>query len=38
MAAKVNDEYDGFILPLANAFRPGFEAELELAPPTSSKS
>ena len=28
MAAKVNDEYDGFILPLANAFRPGFEAEL----------
>ena len=29
MAAKVNDEYDGFILPLANAFRPGFEAELE---------
>lgn len=28
MAAKVNAEYDGFILPLANAFRPGFEAEL----------
>lgn len=28
MAAQVNDEYDGFILPLANAFRPGFEAEL----------
>lgn len=28
MAAKVNDEYDGFILPLANAFRPGFEPEL----------
>ncbi|WP_413333815.1 polysaccharide pyruvyl transferase family protein [Brevibacterium sp. GP-SGM9] len=28
MAARVNDEYDGFILPLANAFRPGFEAEL----------
>lgn len=28
MADRVNDEYDGFILPLANAFRPGFEAEL----------
>lgn len=25
MAAQVNDEYDGFILPLANAFRPEFE-------------
>ena len=28
MADRVNAEYDGFILPLANAFRPGFEAEL----------
>lgn len=28
MADRVNDEYDAFILPLANAFRPGFEAEL----------
>lgn len=28
MVDRVNAEYDGFILPLANAFRPGFEAEL----------
>lgn len=28
MADQVNDEYDGFILPLANAFRPEFENEL----------
>lgn len=28
MADRVNDEYDGFILPLANAFRPEFENEL----------
>lgn len=28
MAARVNDEYDGFILPLANAFRPEFEDQL----------
>ena len=28
MAAAVNDEYDGFILPLANAFRPEFEGQL----------
>ncbi|MGP9536755.1 polysaccharide pyruvyl transferase family protein [Brachybacterium sp. AOP43-C2-M15] len=28
MAAQVNDEYDGFILPLANAFRPEFEGQL----------
>lgn len=27
-AAQVNDEYDGFILPLANAFRPEFEGQL----------
>ncbi|MGO1422009.1 MAG: polysaccharide pyruvyl transferase family protein [Brachybacterium sp.] len=27
-AAEVNAEYDGFILPLANAFRPDFEDEL----------
>lgn len=28
MADAVNDEYDGFILPLANAFRPEFEGQL----------
>lgn len=28
LADKVNDEYDGFILPLANAFRPDFEDQL----------
>lgn len=28
LAAEVNAEYDGFILPLANAFRPEFEDEL----------
>lgn len=28
MADVVNDEYDGFILPLANAFRPEFEGQL----------
>ncbi|WP_084499481.1 polysaccharide pyruvyl transferase family protein [Brevibacterium album] len=28
MADRVNDEYDGFILPLANAFRPSFETEM----------
>lgn len=28
MADRVNEEYDGFILPLANAFRPEFENEL----------
>ncbi|MGP5267688.1 polysaccharide pyruvyl transferase family protein [Brachybacterium alimentarium] len=28
MADVVNDEYDGFILPLANAFRPQFEGQL----------
>jgi len=27
-AAQVNAEYDGFILPLANAFRPDFEDQL----------
>ncbi|ATG51801.1 hypothetical protein CFK38_09910 [Brachybacterium vulturis] len=27
-AAEVNAEYDGFILPLANAFRPNFEDQL----------
>lgn len=27
-AAEVNAEYDGFILPLANAFRPDFEDQL----------
>ncbi|MDQ0849757.1 hypothetical protein QFZ65_001695 [Arthrobacter sp. B3I9] len=29
MADSVNDEYDGFVLPLANAFRPSFEPELQ---------
>lgn len=28
LADRVNDEYDAFILPLANAFRPSFEPEL----------
>jgi hypothetical protein len=28
MVGRVNSEYDGFILPLANAFRPSFEDEL----------
>src|SRR5699024_12034548 len=28
MADKVNAEYDAFILPLANVFRPSFEPEL----------
>lgn len=28
MADEVNSDYDGFVLPLANAFRPGFESEL----------
>lgn len=28
MADRVNDEFDGFVLPLANAFRPSFLAEL----------
>lgn len=28
MADRVNDEYDGFILPLADCFRPTFEGEL----------
>lgn len=26
--ARINAEFDGFVLPLANAFRPDFEAEL----------
>lgn len=30
LADRVNAEYDGFILPLANAFRPSFERELLL--------
>lgn len=29
MVDAVNDEYDGFVLPLANAFRPSFKAELQ---------
>lgn len=29
LAAKINAEYDGFALPLANCFRPGFAKELE---------
>lgn len=29
MADQVNSEYDGFVLPLANAFRPSFEPELQ---------
>ena len=28
MADQVNDEYDAFVLPLANAFRPSFQTEL----------
>lgn len=28
MADQVNAEYDGFVLPLANAFRPSFQGEL----------
>lgn len=28
MADRINSEYDAFILPLANAFRPSFEPEL----------
>lgn len=29
LASKVNDEYDGIVLPLANCFRPAFVRELE---------
>lgn len=29
MADKVNADYDGFVLPLANAFRPSFKGELQ---------
>ncbi|MGW2181472.1 polysaccharide pyruvyl transferase family protein [Streptomyces sp. NPDC001732] len=28
-AARINDEYDVFVVPLANAFRPSFERQLE---------
>ncbi|MEW2075465.1 polysaccharide pyruvyl transferase family protein [Streptomyces sp. NPDC012403] len=28
-AGRINDEYDVFVVPLANAFRPSFEASLE---------
>lgn len=27
-AARINEEYDAFVIPLANAFRPSFEASL----------
>ncbi|GAA1534013.1 polysaccharide pyruvyl transferase family protein [Brevibacterium picturae] len=29
LADKVNSEYDGVVIPLANCFRPGFKTELE---------
>ncbi|MFE7438950.1 polysaccharide pyruvyl transferase family protein [Streptomyces chartreusis] len=28
-AGRINDEYDAFVVPLANAFRPSFEAQLK---------
>jgi hypothetical protein len=28
-AARINEEYDAFVVPLANAFRPSFEANLK---------
>ncbi|MCX4762114.1 polysaccharide pyruvyl transferase family protein [Streptomyces sp. NBC_01275] len=28
-AARINEEYDAFVVPLANAFRPSFESSLE---------
>ncbi|WP_330339996.1 polysaccharide pyruvyl transferase family protein [Streptomyces sp. NBC_00557] len=28
-AARINEEYDAFVVPLANAFRPSFEARLK---------
>jgi hypothetical protein len=28
-AARINDEYDAYVLPLANAFRPGFASQLD---------
>jgi hypothetical protein len=28
-AGRINDEYDAFVVPLANAFRPSFEGSLE---------
>ncbi|MFE9018787.1 polysaccharide pyruvyl transferase family protein [Streptomyces sp. NPDC007808] len=28
-AARINEEYDAFVVPLANAFRPSFEAQLK---------
>ncbi|MGW2957920.1 polysaccharide pyruvyl transferase family protein [Streptomyces sp. NPDC001220] len=28
-AARINDEYDAFVIPLANAFRPSFESALK---------
>ncbi|MFJ4623098.1 polysaccharide pyruvyl transferase family protein [Streptomyces sp. NPDC088812] len=28
-AGRINDEYDAFVVPLANAFRPSFEAALQ---------
>ena len=28
-AGRINDEYDAFVVPLANAFRPSFEASLQ---------
>ncbi|TFV32046.1 polysaccharide pyruvyl transferase family protein [Streptomyces sp. T1317-0309] len=29
MAARINEEYDAFVVPLANAFRPSFETGLQ---------